>query len=219
MRALICFLGGCFGPALCLAAEPVDVLAVEYPPFTSRAESNGGLAFSMLQAAYPDLSFKPLWVPPKRAYQMMQNNQWCMSFYPAPEGITAQKIQLSTNQVTIGLIRLRKPEPFSWHDLIELQGNTIAVLRTGKNSKFARQFLDVGIQLIETETIQQAAELVLLQRVNIAIFDNFNFSHLPPETREKLQFSATYLLQMPISIYTNPNCQQQLSAPSALRNF
>jgi len=77
------------------AREVFEVLAVEYPPFTSDHLSDGGIAFQRLRKAYPENRIKPHIVPPKRAYQMIQNGQWCMRFFPGNEGVDSHKIALS----------------------------------------------------------------------------------------------------------------------------
>lgn len=204
-------------------AQPVfEVLAVEYPPFTSQHLTDGGIAFQILRQAYPEYRFKPHIVPPKRAYQMIQNGQWCMSFYPSNEGVASHKITLSKQYIVIGLIRMQQPTPFQWQQLAELSGSRVALLRSGDSSPFSNKFNQAGLIITYTETIQQAVDLLLRQRVDLAMYDDYNFNQLPTVLREQLQFSETSLLQTPVTLFTNPNCHDPLPKdyqPSAVHNI
>jgi len=192
---------------------------VEYPPFTSKNAAHGGLAFELLRHAYPQLKFKPLILPPKRAYTKMKAGEWCLSFYPAPEGVVAEKIVLSKNQVVIGLVRVHQEKPFRWNQLSDLNGASIAMLRTDEASLLSRQFTAAGLNVIYAETIFQALGMVQRGRVDIAMFDNFNFAKLPETDRIKLQFSETYIIKTPVTLFTNPHCTDQLMPPKVLTVF
>lgn len=193
----------------------LDVLAVEYPPFTTHTVADGGLAFQILRQAFPDYRFKPEFVPPKRAYSMMQQGDWCYSFYPSPEGIQSHKIVLSNYQIIIGFIRLQQESPFGWQQLAELNGLRVALLRSGENSPFALQFKQAGLQITYTETIQQSLDLLLRKRVDLAMYDDYNFKKLPSETRSQLQFSDNHFVKTPVTLFINPSCQDPLSDKSS----
>jgi polar amino acid transport system substrate-binding protein len=192
------------------ATDVFEVLAVEYPPFTSSRIGDGGLAFQILQQAFPEYRFKPYLVPPKRAYQMMQNGQWCMSFYPSSEGMVSHKIVLSEHQIGIGLIRSRQPESFKWGKLDDLAGLRVALLRSGDGSAFANKFNQAGLLITYTETIQQSIDLMLRKRVDLAMYDDYNYKQLPAALQQQIQFSETMLLQTPVTLFTNPNCHNPL---------
>lgn len=193
-----------------LAADVFEVLAVEYPPFTSSRTGDGGLAFQILRQAFPEYSFKPYMVPPKRAYQMMQNGQWCMSFYPSSPGTASHKIVLSAHQIGIGLIRSRQTAPFKWGNLDELAGLNVALLRSGEGSAFVNKFNQAGLLITYTETIQQSIDLMLRKRVDIAMYDDYNYKQLPVALQQQIQFSETMLLQTPVTLFTNPDCHDPL---------
>ena len=193
-----------------LAATRFDVLAVEYPPFTTSKMADGGLAFQVLRQAFPDYRFKPMFVPPKRAYTMMQQGHWCLSFYPSPAGMPSNKIVLSEHQIVIGVIRLRQDSPLKWQQLSEFSGLRVALLRSGDNSPFATQFTQAGLQITYTETTQQSLDLLLRKRVDLAMYDDYNFNKLPTKTRDLLQFSDNHLLQTPVTLFTNPSCNDPL---------
>lgn len=194
-----------------MASDVFEVLAVEYPPFTSSRDRDGGLAFQILRQAYPEYRFKPYIVPPKRAYNMMQNGQWCMSFYPSGADAASHKIVLSAQQIGIGLIRKRQSKPLKWQNLDELAGLNVALLRSGDDSVFVSKFTQAGLIITYTETIQQSIELMLRQRVDIAMYDDYNYNKLPAALQQQLQFSETTLLKTPVTLFTNPDCHEPLS--------
>ena len=200
-----------------LAGDDFDVIAVEYPPFTSSKMVGGGVVFDILRQAYPQYSFKPLFLPPKRAYNMMQNGQWCMSFYPGNESVASHKIKLTEHNIVIGLIRLRQTEPFRWERLDELAGLNVALLRSGDSSAFSSKFQQAGMLITYTETIQQSLDLMLRQRVDLAMYDDYNFEKLAAELRDKIQFSESMLLQTPVTLFTNPRCNDPLPKETTLR--
>jgi polar amino acid transport system substrate-binding protein len=219
MRLLLLFSLSCVGMLFGLPAKAVEVLAVEYPPFTSHREQDGGLAFQILRSAYPQITFKPLFLPPKRAYTQIKSGNWCLSFYPAPQGVVAESIALSKNQLVIGLVRLQQQTSFRWSSLDELHGQTVAMLRTGEDSAFSQQFSSGGLQVVYAETVRQALELVLRGRADLAMFDSFNFARLAPAEKARLQFSENQLVQTPIRLFSNPHCTEQLPPPATLAEF
>lgn len=205
----ICLSFVCSWP-LFAAPERLDVLAVEYPPFTTSKIADGGLAFQILRQAFPEHHFKPEFVPPKRAYTMMQHGDWCLSFYPSPEGISSEKIVLSEHQIVIGIIRLKQGTALKWQQLSELSGLRVALLRSGDDSPFTTQFHQAGLQITYTETTQQSLDLLLRNRVDLAMYDDYNFHKLPVETQQQLQFSENHLVKTPVTLFTNPSCHSPL---------
>lgn len=209
-------------PQLCLLALTTlpcqlsadAVLAVEYPPFTTEKAVNGGIVVSMLHRVYPERTFIPQFVPPKRAVAILTSGDWCLSLYPPPEDVMAESISLSENLVHIGLLRLRQANIFTWSDLAQLEGLTVALLRTDENGKFARQFSDAGLQLMYVETIEQGLHLVEKQRADLVMFDNFNYSLLADNIKSRFQFSQTILISTPLTLFVNPECHLQLAKPT-----
>ena len=194
-------------PCAAQTTEVYEVIAIEYPPFTTSKTIEGGLAFHILQQAFPDDKFRPHIVPPKRAYHMIQHGQWCLSFYPSGEGVASHKIILSEQNIVIGLIRRQQAKPFKWQTLDELSGSRIAILRSGDSSPFSSRFNQAGLSITYTESIQQSVDLVLRQRVDMAMYDDYNFARLNTAVRDQLQFSETSLLQTPVTLFTNPSCK------------
>ena len=187
-----------------------DVLAVEYPPFTTINKNNYGLSFELLAEAFPEQKFTPEFLPPKRALKRISNGDWCLSFYPATHISTFEIIQLSVNKVKIGLIKKRDIGDFTWESLEEMSGASVALLRSSSISVFVEQFTNANLKIIYVESIKQGMELVKKQRVKFSIFDNYNYESLSKSDKEHLQFSDTYLIEIPIVLFVNPDCDIQL---------
>lgn len=202
-----------FIATLCEQVNAKDVIAVEYPPFTTAQEDKGGLAFSILLQAFPKAGFVPEILPPKRALAQLSNGLWCYSFYPPPKGVSTNKITLTTNEVVIGLVRIKQVEAFKWLSLSVFNGLTVAILRSDESSEFSRQFTEAGLNIVYVETVSQGLNLVRLKRADFSLYDNYNYSLLPDAIKSSLQFSEVALLNTPITLFVNPECDSDLGAP------
>lgn len=186
----------------------VDVLAIEYHPFTTIKEATGGIAFELLnrKTKSSNIKWRPEFVPPKRAYQMINEQDWCASFYPIPDTQASNILELSDYSVAIGLVRKKQNTRFNWQTLGEFSGQSIALLRTGQDSPFAQQFVNSELNIVFVDSIYAAVQMVVLGRVELAMFDNYSFNQLEVNTRADLQFSETSLMKTQVKLYTNPNC-------------
>lgn len=199
--------------------KTVDVVAIEYPPFTSAKTQSNGLAFELLNNVEHEnvIQWRPLFVPPKRAAKLIAANEWCASFYPVRDQKEQfRQYKLSESIVKLGLLRLRGTSLFQWQDLNELRGKSVALLRTNEGSPFIHQFKSAGLSIVFVEKVHTALEMVLLERVDLAFADSELIARvqLPENEKNKLQFSKTVLLETPISIFINPSCGVKL--PEAL---
>jgi polar amino acid transport system substrate-binding protein len=201
-----------FIATLCEQVNAKDVIAVEYPPFTTGQEDEGGLAFSILLQAFPNAGFVPVILPPKRALVQLSNGQWCYSFYPPPKGVSTNKITLTKNEVVIGLVRLKQEVAFKWSSLSSFNGLTVAILRSDENSEFSRQFTEAGLNVVYVETVSQGLSLVSLKRADFSLYDNYNYGLLSDTIKSSLQFSEVALLTTPITLFVNPECDPNLIA-------
>jgi polar amino acid transport system substrate-binding protein len=190
-----------------------DVIAIEYPPFTSEKERRGGIAFELLHRAYPDENFKAEILPPKRAFRRISNGQWCYSFYPPVQGKQFQSILLSDQQVSIGLVRLKQSTDFKWNALKELSGLKVALLRTEDDALFVSQFREAGLGVVYIETINQGVNLLRKKRVDLAVYDNYSFSHLSSAEKAEIQFSHNRLISTAVTLFVNPQCNHSLPKP------
>ena len=152
----------------------IHVIAVEYPPFTSSKQPDGGLAFALLNdlTVNNKIEWKPLFLPPKRAYKTVESGDWCASFYPIFGENTFTKYKLGTDS----------------------------------ESDFSTKFKRSGMNIANVETIESAINMVLLERVDIAMTDNISYSNLSFKDKEQLQFSESYLYETVVSIFINNRC-------------
>lgn len=192
--------------------KTIDVIAIEYPPFTTLEQPDRGVAFELLNTIKHNtkqdtkLQWNPIFLPPKRAYKTIESGNWCASFYPIYGQSQFTQYQLNKEPISIGLVRLSKVKSFAWSSLDELSGMSVALLRTGTNSDFVNKFKEAGLEVAYVETVQAAIQMVLLDRVDTAIIDNISYTHLEYDNRKKLQLSETSLIETKISIYINNSC-------------
>lgn len=186
----------------------VNVIAVQYPPFTSSNHPAGGIAFELLKhlTANKKIKWKPLFLPPKRAAKTIEAGDWCASFYPVYGQHKFKQYQLGEDSIKIGLVRLSNATPFTWSSLDELKGKVVVLLRTSSISEFLIQFKRSGVKVVYVETIEAAINMVLRQRVDIAMLDNVSYSNLKSTDKKQLQFSKSALHETKISIFINSSC-------------
>ena len=194
-------------------AKDIEVIAVEYPPFTTKDHPKGGISFELLHnlSLNEDYNWKPVFLPPKRAYKTLESGDWCASFYPAQKKSDYTIIKLGKGGVNIGLARLTESSSFTWSSLKELKGSTVVMMRTGPESKFLTLFKDAGMDVVFVETIQVAIMMVLLNRVDLAMIDNISYLNLSSEQRQNLQFSNTYLDSINLRLFINNDCNLSFS--------
>lgn len=194
----------------------VDVIAVDYPPYTSPKSPNNGSSFYLLDK-YAKLHFRvslsPLFLPPARANLLIKKGQWCLSFYPPVEDNNLSRfVPLSDDTVSLGLYRLKESTRFYWKDLNDLRGKIVALLRPKTIGKMHQVFLSAGIQLVYVESIDQGLQLVLKKRVDYAFGDNLALAEAQLSTiqKQQLQFSQTVVHTAKIGFYYNIQCEEQL---------
>jgi len=186
----------------------VEVIAVEYPPFTTLDSDDDGLAFKLLRRKNAEQGFtwQPLFLPPGRAIRVINSDQWCASFYPPTSTLDYSTYILDKNPIQIGLVRKKQVAEFSWQSFDDIKQFKVGLLRSDKNSIFIKSFTDAGIDVFFLESVDIGVKMVLADRLDYAILDNRTFDALSSETKNKLQLSTTHLLETQISIYINNKC-------------
>jgi len=186
----------------------IDVIAVEYPPFTSAHMATNGLSFEVLNLAAKHLSYtwKPTFYPPKRALRMIEDGNWCASFYPATQSKDHHIVDLHDEKFSISLVRKKQNTDFQWKQLSEFQGQSVALLRTSMDSLFAKQFIAAGIEMIFVETVDASLKMLQHGRVDFAMYDSFSFAMLDSDRSSELQFASTALIEMPVRMFINKKC-------------
>lgn len=209
--ALIFFALTLLVSALPLCAKTVDVIAIEYPPFTSSEIEGNGVAFELLEKVLGEegIVWRATYAPPARAASIIAKGDWCASFYPVAEEFDSVSVVLSKSEVTIGLVRKKRlthekaNSPFKWKTLGSLAGSSVALLRTRQNSPFAQQFFDAGIEVLFVESKEIGIKYVEEGFVDYAISDNISFSQ---QNNSNLEFSQSSVLTTPVTLFMNPAC-------------
>lgn len=195
---------------------PVDVIAIDYPPYTTASLSDNGIAFSLLNK-YAQSNFlvavSPLFLPPARALRLIKEGNWCVSFYPPDkENDLSRFVPLSENIVQMGFYRLKKKEDFYWGSLKELSGKTVALLRANKVGEMHQSFINSGLVLVYVESIAQGLQMVLKGRVDYAFGDNLALlgNNLIKNQRAQLQFSLSTVYEAQVGFFYNTQCEERL---------
>lgn len=194
-------------------AQPLEVVAVDYPYFTEKNSSpKHGVAFDLLRQAIAgsDFEIQPLFLPPARAHQTIKSSDWCASFYPAAEQ-TATKVlmSLSDEAVLLGLYRRRQGSTFAWQQLSELKGKRVAYLRALSRDGVGKLLADAGLEMFNVETINQGMMLLVKGRVDFAFGDKYSGELFFGENgidANEYQFSTSYLRELTVGVWLNLDC-------------
>jgi polar amino acid transport system substrate-binding protein len=194
----------------------IDVIAINYPPYTSPSAPDYGSNFSLLSKyakSHLRVSITPLFLPPARANRIIKDGHWCLSFYPPRnDNKLSRFVSLSDNLVSIGFYRLKKKESFQWSKLEELSGKMVAILRSNIIGKIHQSLINAGLKIVYVETIEQGLQLVLKSRVDYAFGDNLVLSEtsLSEDQKRKLQFSESSFHTAKIGFFYNSKCENKL---------
>ena len=193
-------------------SKSFEVIAIEYPPYTSENEANNGLSFEALNQYFKQqaIHFSPLFLPPARAALYLSSDRWCLSFYPPIEQKKFPVFDLDDFSIKLGLVRKTQLTPFSWQSLSELSGRKVAMLRSNeKRSDSIKQFLNANIELINVESVSQGLQLLEKERVDYVFSDFAGGQYIMKQLGLHLadyQFSQTLLLETNIKVWHNPKC-------------
>lgn len=196
--------------------EQVDVISVEYPPYTSKHMEGFGDVTQLLSAYAREnfvVDIKPRFLPTARADKVIQDGQWCLSTYPPKQqNQDATFVSLSSETVILTLIRVRKDEVFKWSDLSEFEGAYVAVLRTKKQTALQKQMIDAGLRVVHIGQVEQGLLMLLKQRVDFVLGDQKTImeTEVGQKNKKQLQISETPLLEAGVGFYYNKECQNRL---------
>ncbi|WP_299791780.1 hypothetical protein [uncultured Shewanella sp.] len=195
----------------------LEVIAMDYAPFTSKNSVGNGLAFKLLTDALDGaVRVEPQFLSAARAHRMVREGEWCASFYPpqkpADEHIL---VKLANEPIKLGLYRRWETTSFSWKNLGELAGKRVAYFRALERDGIGLEMTQAGMDIFSVETTRQGIQLLAKGRVDYAFGDNVSG---PPLMRELgldpdyYQFSETVFRDLPVAIWLNLTCPQALSA-------
>lgn len=207
-----------------IASETVDVLSMDYPPFTAEADGENGPLFRLLRdyarEHMPTKRIRPVFVPPARASLLLSKGEYCLSFYPPPEHQEEfEFIKLSDETVKLGFIRARQAGAFVWKDLSELKGKSSAILRPSRSGRVHEMAVDAGMEVVYVDSIRQGLMMLKKGRVDYAFGDNNTLARLSESAgmnKDDYQFSETSLFETTVGITVRKSCKEDLFAPAEL---
>ncbi|CCQ12542.1 hypothetical protein PALB_34810 [Pseudoalteromonas luteoviolacea B = ATCC 29581] len=195
------------------ATKYLDVIAVEYPPFTSQSLNADGILFEMLQEQYSlpiGWSYRSYFLPPARAQQLVESNDWCLSFYP-PQGINEliDFLPLGREFVTLGFIVLKGSELDTWQMLPSLAGRSVTLLRNSIETPTYHQLVEANATVVFVEKTEQGIELLAKGRVDMAFSDDYSFHALQKTNADwaNLTFASSILRRASVGVYINRACE------------
>lgn len=194
----------------------VDVLSIEYPPFTGSNLPENGLSFRLLRAyaqEHMKVDVRPRFLPPARAQVLLRDAKWCLSFYPPKNAADLSGfIPLSDQRVDLGLFRRAQSAPFGWTDLKELAGGKLAIFRTPTLGALHRQLGNAGLELVFIDHLEQGFKLLINNRVDYVFADRATVNNLG-YTRANVhlfQFGETLLSKTQVGVFYNKACASML---------
>ncbi|QFU23622.1 hypothetical protein FM038_016535 [Shewanella eurypsychrophilus] len=221
LRLSVLFIYFC---VLSASAAQLSVIAIDYPPFTSKSEPRDGIAFALLSDSLKgsDLLPVPAYWSPARAHKLVQKGDWCASFYPPlkPDD-NSIIIGLGEEPIRLGLFRHRQQSAFKWDTLTELEGKKVAYLRALSRDGIGKDMTDAGMEIFNVETVKQGLMLLDRGRVDYAFGDSISGPlimkslNISPET---YQFSSSIFRELPVGIWLNLKCEQASMAAAYLES-
>ena len=194
-----------------------EVIAVEYPPFTTMEEPEHGVNFVLLDELiirHDMHKLTPLFLPPARAQLQVQSGRWCLSFFPPPEYLPSTFLPLSDQKVILGLFRRTESLMFDWQHLSDLKGQKLAIMRYKREGAFHKQFIDAGIEIVQVESLAQGFKMLQYNRIDLVFSNQFPdfLKHLSESERALYQFSNTSIMEVNVGVYINNKCLEQYGA-------
>lgn len=187
----------------------LSVLAIEYPPFTTVNVPDRGINFRLLaNAVGHKFTIKPIFVPPARAGQVLQDSPWCVSFYPPKDmDDSVAFIPLSDQRVQMAFYRAANTsERIS--SLHQLTNERIAVLRVKALGPFHQPLIDVGAKLLMVESIAQGLDLLTFGRVDYVMADDDGVKIALSRMKNKpvLERSKLVYFETTVGAFLNEQC-------------
>lgn len=214
----------------------VEVIAIEYPPYTSEHLSGAGLSFEALNKVMEDLSnggsnivLQSHFLPPARANFTVTQGSWSASFYPPLKPDPDYHwIKLDHKTVEMGLFRLRVPmaspdEVAVWPSLHDMTGK-VAV---GRQADLATQGLKSALrhtdmELVQVDSLTQGFQLLAKGRVDFVFSEKlagFLIADYLNDERLELEFTDKPVFTTNIGIWVNRRDPQGEELYQALKNF
>lgn len=196
------------------SSERIEVLAVDYPPFTTSKVSGNGVSFRLLKkhlGAIEGLVIEPVFLPPARLQQRIKAGEWCFSFYPVSDDRSDVRfLALADRKFKIGLYHQEDDPLINWTHLAQLKGYRVALLRTDRSTSFFNRFTSAGMIPVFVDHVEQGLRMLQRKRVDVALGDEYltDFVFAEANDFKAFGFAATPLFETSIGLYINNACSQ-----------
>ena len=218
----------CFADSPDIRNAPLDVVAMEYPPYTSAHMPGQGLTFIALrkQLQHSGWRINPVFLPPARAVRQLFNDRdWLLSIY-APDRQTSDVdvIPLPGARFAYSLFRRRAASDFRWQSLKDLSGHSLTMTRALNDSDEVRRYRQAGLTVLFVDNIRQGLQMLLSGRTDFLLTTretgHYYLQQLGVDA-DQVQFADTVIQWFPYTVYLNrqhPRAEamaSQLRAPEA----
>ncbi|MGC9402263.1 transporter substrate-binding domain-containing protein [Vibrio genomosp. F10 str. 9ZC157] len=196
------------------STSSVEVLGIEFPPYTTEYKADGGLAVQKLRQhiAMSDMRLSAVILPPNRIGKRLLVGNWCLSFYPPqdPNSSNVRKWVLSDEEIPLGFYRLRQESEFTWEQLSDLEGVSVALLSSYSKQGLNALFRSNKIEVQEVNSLQQGFDQLIKNRVDYVFADKYSGEFIAEENNvdiQRLQFSTSSLSIEYFHVWVNLDCQ------------
>lgn len=197
-------------------ATVLEVIAVEYPPYTTPTRPDDGLVFRELRiwVAERNLPYtiRARFLPPARAQHAVDAGDWCIALYPPAASTPHVSHRIGDASIAIGLVRKNQKGPFTWSSAAEFRGKRIALLRSITLSDYWLPFERAGAEFVFVESMEQALGMLAKDRVDFSVADQAGLDQFKakyPEA-ETLELSEKSIQEYPLSIFLSNRCRDLL---------
>ncbi|MCK6263693.1 hypothetical protein KP803_10455 [Vibrio sp. ZSDE26] len=191
----------------------INVLAVEFPPYTTSKLKSDGIAFEKLRShpAMSDVDVHASFLPPTRIGKQLLERGWCLSFYPPRDKSAPDyyKWILSEEVIKLGFYRLTQKGDLEWDDLSELKGYSVAMLSSYSKLGLSGLVYSHGLDVHEINTLDQGFELLTKERVDLLFADKYSGEFIAIEYNYELQdieFSNSFIATEQFHVWLNLSC-------------
>lgn len=192
------------------SGRPINVVAIEYPPYTTSNHPDRGLSFEVLRQslATSDFVIEEIFLPPARAAIYTQSDQgWLLSLFPPPaKSPHVQKIVYQRARIPYSLFRRHQTQPFRWDNLNELAGGSVALTRTPNNNQSLVKYRAAGLTPVFINTLDQGIQMLLESHVDYVLTTQDTGLYYAKKLDidpQKLQFAETVIQWFPYTVYLN----------------
>ena len=190
-------------------ASALQVMAMEYPPYTSAELPGNGHSFQALNKALTgsQWAIEPLFYPPARAATWLANHDnWLLSIFPPASMDGVELIALPGERFPFSFFRLKQPGEFKWNNLSELAGRSVIMTRTPGSAKNLDGYRNAGLELIFVNNIEQGMKMLsnkLADYLLTTLATGQYYAHQLDIPLQDIEFAETIIRWFPYTIYLN----------------